>query len=161
MPVGLLVGDSEEVTLSVERIVMDESINTVNTSDKEELLKKVASLLNQKLRRSAMNKIMHERSRIKVLKHYGGDPPRCACCGDSTYQFLGIDHIGGRGIKQRLPGGNKGSIRGSTMYWDIIRKGFPPGLRVLCHNCNMAIGFYGSCPHDIRRELDAILLGNR
>lgn len=27
------------------------------------------------------------------------------------------------------------------------RNGYPKGFRVLCHNCNMAIGFYGYCPH--------------
>jgi hypothetical protein len=29
----------------------------------------------------------------------------------------------------------------------LARNGFPDGYRVLCHNCNMALGQYGYCPH--------------
>lgn len=36
--------------------------------------------------------------------------------------------------------------RSSTYFW-IIRNKYPKGFRVLCHNCNQAIGSYGECPH--------------
>jgi len=39
--------------------------------------------------------------RMTVLKHYGGTPPKCACCGESHLEFLAIDHIKGGGIKER------------------------------------------------------------
>ena len=29
----------------------------------------------------------------------------------------------------------------------LINERFPEGFRVLCHNCNQAIGYYGECPH--------------
>ena len=29
----------------------------------------------------------------------------------------------------------------------INSNSFPPGFRVLCHNCNQALGAYGYCPH--------------
>ena len=29
----------------------------------------------------------------------------------------------------------------------IIRNDYPDDFRVLCWNCNQAIGFYGRCPH--------------
>ena len=33
-------------------------------------------------------------------------------------------------------------------WWEwLLRHGFPEGFRVLCHNCNQAIGVYGACPH--------------
>lgn len=28
-----------------------------------------------------------------------------------------------------------------------IKNDFPDVFQVLCHNCNQAIGYYGSCPH--------------
>jgi hypothetical protein len=31
-------------------------------------------------------------------------------------------------------------------------QGYPPGFRVLCHNCNMAIGLFGVCPHERGRD---------
>ncbi len=27
-------------------------------------------------------------------------------------------------------------------------EGYPTGFRVLCHNCNCALAYYGSCPHE-------------
>jgi hypothetical protein len=30
----------------------------------------------------------------------------------------------------------------------LITNGFPSGFRTLCHNCNMAKGLYGTCPHE-------------
>jgi len=30
-------------------------------------------------------------------------------------------------------------------------QGYPTGFRVLCHNCNQAIGLYGYCPHKTPR----------
>ena len=40
-----------------------------------------------------------------------------------------------------------GSNSGSVINW-IIANDFPDSVRVLCHNCNQALGFYGFCPHD-------------
>jgi hypothetical protein len=33
------------------------------------------------------------------------------------------------------------------LYLWLKRNNYPTGFRVLCHNCNLAIGFYGYCPH--------------
>ena len=75
--------------------------------------------------------------RMSVLSHYGGI---CACCGEDELEFLGIDHIKGGGNQHR-----KG-LNVSIYYW-LRKNGFPQGFRVLCHNCNLASGFYGVCPH--------------
>jgi hypothetical protein len=32
--------------------------------------------------------------------------------------------------------------------------GYPPGIQVLCYNCNMAGGFYGVCPHRRLQPVD-------
>lgn len=81
------------------------------------------------------------RRRETVLAHYGGS---CACCGESEFGFLALDHIGGGGGQHRAEVG-----QGSRMVDWIIREGFPDGFRVLCHNCNQAMGYYGECPHAV------------
>lgn len=78
-----------------------------------------------------------QRIRRVVLEHYGGI---CACCGESQREFLGIDHIEGKGNQHRR------EISGK-IYLHLRSRGYPEGFRVLCHNCNMALGFYGYCPH--------------
>jgi hypothetical protein len=83
------------------------------------------------------------RARYRVLSHYSGGMPSCACCGEMTYHFLSLDHVDGGGNKERI----KLQLGGSHFYTRLEREGFPPGYRVLCHNCNMSYGFYGYCPH--------------
>lgn len=78
--------------------------------------------------------------RADVLAKYGN---RCACCDEDRRQFLCIDHIHGNGKADRLKHGV-----GYAFYLHLYRNDPMPGYRVLCHNCNMALGFYGFCPHD-------------
>ena len=80
--------------------------------------------------------------RLEVIKYYGG---RCSCCGESDPCFLAIDHINGGGNKHRKSLGQAHCI---TPRW-YIKNNFPKGFQVLCHNCNMAKGLYGRCPHEI------------
>jgi hypothetical protein len=87
----------------------------------------------------------HVRLRAKVLRHYGGDPPHCACCGEATDEFLCLDHINGNGAAHRRAVGTKNMYRWANQH------GFPDGFQVLCHNCNCAKGFYGICPHQRTR----------
>jgi hypothetical protein len=94
---------------------------------------------NNKEKLLLAQKETRKRRRLKVITHYGGI---CACCGESRYEFLGIDHINGGGVQHRksLPGVN-------IDRW-LIKNNFPEGYRVLCHNCNMSLGLYGYCPHN-------------
>jgi hypothetical protein len=85
------------------------------------------------------------RRRQLLLNHYGG---RCACCGESHWQFLAIDHINGGGTKHRAEIG-----KGEAFFKWLIREGLPEGFRCLCHNCNQAMGFYGACPHTLSTEV--------
>ena len=80
-------------------------------------------------------------ARDAVLLHYGGNPPRCSCCGEHNKEFLCVDHIGGRENK------NDKGRRGAALYSWLAKNFYPLGYRVLCHNCNMALGLYGYCPH--------------
>lgn len=79
--------------------------------------------------------------REEVIKGYGG---KCECCGEDTMEFLAVDHRNGGGRKERK----------TTSIYQILRKiqeeDYPNDYRVLCHNCNSALGFYGYCPHQKR-----------
>lgn len=87
------------------------------------------------------NKTYEKALRLEVLHHYSNGNPQCACCRESHYEFLAIDHING--------GGNIERKREHTtkIYSFLKRKNYPDGYQILCHNCNMAKGLYGLCPH--------------
>lgn len=89
----------------------------------------------------AYQRAYKRRQRELVYAHYG---PGCACCGELRFEFLSIDHTEGGGTQHRLAEG----IRGSGVIQWLINQGLPEGFRILCHNCNQAIGFYGTCPHE-------------
>jgi hypothetical protein len=86
----------------------------------------------------------HVKLRTKVLEAYGS---YCACCGESDYHFLAIDHINGGGAAHRREIGGGGN----TYNW-LVKNNFPKGFQVLCHNCNQARGAYGFCPHENRQK---------
>ncbi len=97
-----------------------------------------------------LNKL-HHRRRLQKLRYaclvaYGGNPPRCACCGEDCVEFLSLDHEHNDGYLARQ-GGKKS---GNTIYPELKRLGFPKdrGLRVLCYNCNIGRERNGGvCPH--------------
>lgn len=74
--------------------------------------------------------------------HYSAGGMRCACCKEAHSMFLALDHIGGEG--PRMPGVSR---KGNAFFAWLKRQEFPPGLQVLCHNCNCAKGRNQSCPH--------------
>jgi len=81
--------------------------------------------------------------RLSALIAYGG--LSCSCdhhgkpCGPKPIEFLALDHAGGDGKEN-------GRAKGYKHYRNLRDLGFPLGYRVLCHNCNSALGFYGRCP---------------
>lgn len=97
---------------------------------------------------SGYGKALRERQRLAALRHYGGDPPTCECCGEKELKFLTLDHINGGGNKARAEEKHKG---GTRQYSLLAKAGFPPGYQVLCWNCNAATGLYGACPHGLHR----------
>lgn len=82
--------------------------------------------------------------RTEVLTHYGNGLLKCCCCGENDLVVLSLDHIAGGGTAERK------RLGGSTcyLYIKLRKEGFPAGYRTLCLNCNLARGFYGSCPHE-------------
>lgn len=86
---------------------------------------------------NAIIKNNRRRYTFATIQKYGG---KCECCGERNPSFLQIDHINGGGTKER---GKDGGAFTSKLYWQPIRE----DLRVLCANCNFAMGRKGFCPH--------------
>ena len=95
-------------------------------------------------RQAAFNRKAKRKLRREVLNAYGGE---CTCCGESQYEFLVIDHINNDGNARRKV--NSAERGASILYW-LRHEGYPEGFQVLCHNCNMAKGFHGQCPHSMK-----------
>ena len=82
-----------------------------------------------------------KRLKLDVLIHYGGNPPKCACCGELIYKFLTIDHINNDGYKTR-------KTIGKNIWLWLKTHNFPEGYQVLCFNCNCGRAHNnGICPH--------------
>jgi hypothetical protein len=90
-----------------------------------------------------------KRAHLDCLVAYGGDPPSCACCGEEEISFLTLDHIDGDGKAHRASARNAdGKVQaGPNFYRWLAEQGFPPGIQVLCFNCNQAKRTYRACPH--------------
>lgn len=92
----------------------------------------------QKAEKIVKNRERRQRLRIAAIEHYGG---KCSCCGETEPLFLCIDHINGGGNQHR-----KTLTTNSIGEW-LFTHDYPKDFQVLCHNCNMAKGIYGQCPH--------------
>jgi len=103
---------------------------------------------NQKERIAANSRRRNRRLKIETIQHYGG---HCACCGETIIEFLAIDHESGHGNQHRKETGCNGGV---IFFRWLKSHHWPAGFRVLCHNCNMAIGSWGFCPHQNHKEKD-------
>lgn len=84
------------------------------------------------------------RLKKQVIAGYGG---ACTCCGETEILFLTVEHLNSDGKAHRELLGVSG---GPVLHRDIIARGFPDDLTVLCFNCNT--GKYlngGVCPHNV------------
>ena len=108
--------------------------------------KRKQEYLNIPENKAKTNKTRRERGKkykYEAINHYGGE---CECCKEKEIDFLVLDHKYGDGNKHRNEV-FKGRRGGSMTDW-AVRNNFPELFRVLCYNCNQAIGAYGKCPHD-------------
>ena len=97
---------------------------------------------SENMRRREYNKIR----RLKLIELYGG---KCVCCGETHPEFLTLDHIQGNGATERKRLGTSDSIYKKAIKMlneneEEARKNY----RLLCWNCNCALGHYGYCPHN-------------
>lgn len=82
--------------------------------------------------------------RLEMIAAYGG---RCACCQESTPQFLTLEHKNGGGLAERLLLGN-GVKSGFRIILTLRNKGWPKNnYTVLCYNCNCGKGKKPVCQH--------------
>ena len=98
------------------------------------------SRLGVKITTRIYDRTKHAQRKLICLKHYGGDPPKCACCGETELGFLSLDHVNNDGNKQRK----------KLLFAWLIARGLPdePAIQVLCFNCNLGREFNGGvCPH--------------
>jgi hypothetical protein len=96
-------------------------------------------------RLAANDKRSCDKIRAACLAAYGG---KCVCCGEAEPLFLAVDHIYGDGAEHRRTIGS-----GTSIYRWLRDHGYPRDrFQLLCHNCNMAKGFYGECPHAAARR---------
>lgn len=98
-------------------------------------------------RAEGKSKLARRNRRIEAIKKLGG---KCECCGEDRIEFLAFDHIDGlrgRGIKRN------GGDAADALALRIRREENPEStFRVLCHNCNSSLGFYGYCPHKTKKD---------
>jgi hypothetical protein len=86
---------------------------------------------------------IQKRRRLKDLVYaaYGGYS--CRCCGETTPEFLTIDHINGDGANHRRIIGRCGN---TLLLW-LKKNNFPTGFQILCWNCQWGKRRDGICPH--------------
>lgn len=75
----------------------------------------------------------------RFLSMYGNS---CNCCRETIPEFLTIQHIHGQvGIKKKQSG--------TTAYRAAVKEYRPDLYEVLCVNCNFAVRWGRTCPHQI------------
>ena len=103
-------------------------------------------------------KLLKSMRRATVLleyskRHSNSKVPCCNCCGENSFvEFLAIDHIAGKYKMDSIPElvkiGYSSKLKDYLLIDWLIDNNFPDGFQILCHNCNMAKGVYGKCPHE-------------
>lgn len=89
---------------------------------------------------NAYHRVYYRKLKEEVLAYYGHT---CACCGETRYEFLTLDHINEDGAEQR----RQAKTRGGVTYFRQVKQTWPDDLQVLCWNCNLAKHHHGRCPH--------------
>lgn len=92
-----------------------------------------------RLRDIAREREKNSRDRRTCYERYG---QRCACCGETQYEFLTFDHVNNDGARHRAEIGGGGAI----CRW-LIKNNFPETVQVLCWNCQWGRRICGICPH--------------
>jgi len=135
-----------------------------NNPDKvKEYSKKVNLKHNERMKndtvyQEAFNGYMREKlkkiiklKRLQIIMHYCHGVIQCACCDESEYRFLTIDHIDGR------KKWNHKHMNGLKFYLWLIKNNYPNGFQILCMNCNWGKRFLTVCPHQERKESNPLM----
>ncbi|MDC0203921.1 hypothetical protein OAJ88_02605 [Candidatus Nitrosopelagicus sp.] len=80
------------------------------------------------------SKINIRKLKEEIIFHYSRGTMSCNYCGyRENINALVLDHVEGNGTKDRK---SKKSQGGWTFYKRLKKLGYPPGLQILCANCN-------------------------
>jgi len=87
----------------------------------------------------------------QVFEYYGS---KCACCGETEFIFLTLDHVNNDGAEHRRqlagPNGEGRNVSPDKIFRILVRTNFEDADRfqVLCYNCNCGRrSNHGVCPH--------------
>jgi hypothetical protein len=87
----------------------------------------------------------------RCIEAYSDGKNCCACCGESIFEFLTLDHINGDGAKHReeITGKKRVPRSGQELFHYFCTNNFPDKdrLQVLCWNCNCGKRTAKVCPH--------------
>lgn len=127
----------------------EDNSNKYDTDCAQYVCKSCRKIRDQK-RYQNRKEIIREQQRVydlsvkrKIIEAYGS---KCACCNETTIEFLTIDHVNNDGAEDRKKNGNK---TGGKLYRWLIKNNFPKeNYQLLCFNCNCAKGYLGYCPHN-------------
>lgn len=92
---------------------------------------------NNKERYNASKYIYRDNLKLEIMEYYSGAV--CCGCGCDDIDVLCLDHIDNDGAteRKRLSISSRGNRAGCTTYAALKKEGYPPGLQVLCANCNL------------------------
>lgn len=93
---------------------------------------------------AARTKRYRNKLKTGVITAYGG---ACTCCGETTHEFLTLDHVNNNGKAERMALFGKNAGATMSIYRTVRDAGYPPDYTVLCFNCNIARSLFGTCPH--------------
>ena len=112
--------------------------------------------LERCLKREKYGKKYRRNIKIEALVAYSvGDIPKCACCGETTIDFLTLDHVNNDGAAHRkMFFGPNDTKSGNWFYRKLRDAGWPNDvpLQVLCANCNLGKMIHGICPHQMDHD---------
>ncbi len=97
------------------------------------------------------DKLWRAEPKRDVIDHESAGTYACSCCGESHLGFLVMDHIDGAVNNHR----RSMNRSGLGFYRWLRANGYPPGFRMLCHNCHAAFGLHGACPHQAEKPVTA------
>lgn len=92
---------------------------------------------NKEIKQNGKNTEVYKKSnlklRAKLISAYSNEQNECKFCGNKDMRVLCLDHINGGGCLDR-----KKYKHDTAPYWwrHLIKNNFPPGIQVLCQNCN-------------------------
>lgn len=115
----------------------------------------------------ASKRAWNRKLKDEAFGSYGGY--RCVCCGETQPCMLNLDHVNNDGAEHRkqVLGHRRQTTwqrgnGGANFYQWLRDNGYPPGVQVLCYNCNISKHRNkGVCAHRLNEGSTTIPQGSR